>query len=128
MNEPIYTVDLFYDRSIEGIADFGGKPHHFRCEFDREADEYADVFLLTPIQASALVLVIERREISLRWKAAFEAGRVSLDTHPTLPEDRTRYAELQKAIDQAINDGQSHRFRARARFLDGDTVAWAKIP
>jgi hypothetical protein len=128
MNEPIYAIDLFYDRPIEGIASFEGNPHHFRCEFDGDADEYGDVYCLTPVSAPTLTLVIEKQQIWLRWKSAFRAGRVSLDTHPALPEDRLRYNELHSAIDRAIKDVQIPGLRARAKFLPDGTVEWTKIP
>jgi hypothetical protein len=128
MNEPIHTVDLFHDHPIEGIANFEGSPHHFQCEFDREADEYGDEYCLTPISASTLNSATEKWQTWLRWKSAFKACRASLDTHPALPDDRGRYEQLQSEISKAINDRRSQSFRARAQFLAGETVEWTKIP
>jgi hypothetical protein len=70
MREPIHTVDLLQDsRPIEGIANFEGNPHHFQCEFDNDADEYCDVYSLTPISTATLRLAIEKWQIWLRWSA-----------------------------------------------------------
>jgi hypothetical protein len=127
MSEPIYTVDLFYDRPIEGIANFKGDPHHFKCEFDDDADEYGGVYRLTPISAETLRLAIERWEIWLEWIAAFRAGEASLDTHPALSRDLVRYNELQEAVGQAIKDARIGSLRARAQFLPDETVEWTKV-
>src|SRR5579863_2362436 len=114
MSDTVYVVDLFHDRPIEGFANFEGSPHHFRCEFDHDADEYSDVYCLTPISAATLQLVVERWQIWLRWNAAFRAGETSLDTHPALPNENARYDELKKAVCQALKDSETAVYRARA--------------
>jgi hypothetical protein len=127
MSDPIYTVGLFHDRPIEGFANFEGGPHHFECEFDYDADEYSDVYFLTPISAATLQLVVERWQIWLRWNAAFRAGEASRDTHPALPNERARYNELKEAVDQALKGSETTASRARAKFLPGETVEWTRV-
>lgn len=86
MSDPIYTVDFFHDRPIEGFANFEGDPHHFKCEFDHDADEYSDVYCLTPISAATLRLVLERWQIWLRWNAAFWAGETLIGYTPSIAQ------------------------------------------
>jgi hypothetical protein len=126
MSDLIYTVDLFHDRPIEGFANFEGGSYHFRCEFDDEADEYSDVYCLTPISAATLRLVMERWQIWLRWNAAFRAGEMSLDTHPTLPNERARYNELTEAVGQALKNSKATASRAYAKFLPNEAVEWTR--
>lgn len=128
MSEPIYTIDEIHDRRpIEGFANFEGSPHHFRCEFDDDADDYSDVHRLTPISAATLQLVLERRQIWLRWNATFRAGETSLDTPPALPNERVRFNDLNETISQALKDFQTTAFRARAKFLPNETVEWTRV-
>lgn len=91
MRQPVHTIDDYYDGPKQGIADFEGKPHYYEREFDEERDEYSDVFRLTPIADSIFELAMEKSGIWWRWRNAFDSGKVMLDTHPALPEERSRY-------------------------------------
>ncbi len=113
------------------MADFDGKPHYFECEFDKEADEYSDVFRLTPIADSIFKLAMEKWQIWCRWRRAFDAGEVTIDTHPALAEERPRYEELKKIVDQHIANGRPNSVRARGNFLRGAAnsieVEWVRL-
>ncbi len=119
MREPVHTIDDYYDSPRQGIADFDGEPHYYECEFDKEADEYSDVFRLTPIADSIFKLAIEKWQIWCCWERAFHAGEVTLDTHPALAEERSRYEELKKIVDQQIASGRPNSVRARGNFVRG---------
>lgn len=56
---------------FEGIADFGGTPHHFIREFDPSNDRYNRSFILTPLDRQTLVRFEER------WPVAISALRSS---------------------------------------------------
>ena len=62
----VHAVQDYYDGPIEGFAEFEDAPHHFKCQFDDDADKYSGVYYLTPISADTLHLVIEN-SIS-RWR------------------------------------------------------------
>lgn len=127
MSDPVYAVDLIHDRPIEGFASFEDGPHHFKCEFDEDADEYSDVYCLSPISVATLQLVLDRWQIWLRWNAAFRANETSLDTHPALPNERARYNELNEAIDQALKGSETTASWARAKFLPDETAEWTRV-
>ncbi|HEY4922241.1 MAG TPA: hypothetical protein VII40_19220 [Xanthobacteraceae bacterium] len=122
----IHTISDYYDGPRSGIADFDGKPHCYECEFDHAADDYSDIFRLTPIDDRTFQLVMEQWDIWLRWEAAFKAGRTSLDTHPAIPVERMRYEELDRIINGQIDLARSAAFRVRGRFLAGG-VEWSRF-
>src|SRR3954462_14007265 len=94
----VLTINDYWDGPRRGIADVNGVPHIYESEFDHGADECSDTYLVSPIERSLLSIVLEDWEIWLRWHAAYQAGEVSLGTHPALPEDRERYETIQQAI------------------------------
>lgn len=98
MFEVVYTVPEWYDGPRRGIADFGGKPHLFESEWQDGENLDADTFLLMPIDAETFALALEDWAIWLRWEAAFHQGRATRETHPALPEDRSRHEELQRLL------------------------------
>ncbi|MBK8257717.1 MAG: hypothetical protein IPK82_34240 [Polyangiaceae bacterium] len=67
--ERAYTINDFYDCPRFGVADLGGVPHIYSCRFNEGADEYDDVYLLSPITQELSALVIEDWSIWLRWEA-----------------------------------------------------------
>src|SRR5262245_24497201 len=91
--ERVHTVTAYYDGPTAGIADFDGCPHAFERAFDEIAQDWTH-YRLTPISAETLALALEDWAIWKRWEAAFYAGRATYETHPALPEDRTRHDAL----------------------------------
>ncbi len=89
--DKVHTVTDYYDGARAGVADFNGQPHYYECQFDEAKDDWSDVFLLKPIDSETFRLALEDWDIWERWNAAYEDGRVSLDTHPALPEDREKH-------------------------------------
>lgn len=52
----------FWDMPIEGIARIAGRPHHFKAEFDVQADEYSAVYIMTPMSDETLNAARRARE------------------------------------------------------------------
>jgi hypothetical protein len=96
--ENIYTVINFWDGIRSGIADFNGSPHYYECPFDEARDDWADYFLLHPIDEEIFRLAMEDWAIWQRWYAASQGGATTIETHPALPEDRARHTEIQEAL------------------------------
>ncbi|HXB23809.1 MAG TPA: hypothetical protein VNV25_03700 [Gemmatimonadaceae bacterium] len=94
--ETVYAWPVYWDGPREGVADFEGRPHRFVADWNAAEDDYADTFSLYPIDAATLRIAVDQWTIWRRWVAARRAGATSDDTHPALPEDRERYAELEK--------------------------------
>lgn len=98
----VFTVYDYYDGPRKGIASFLGKPHLYECIFDETKDDYSDLFRLTPIGEDTLRLAQEDWDIWQRWEYAFHNGKAQVDTHPALPVDASRHAELKRILDNAM--------------------------
>jgi hypothetical protein len=59
-------------------------------------------FLLQPVSSELLALAREAWEIWLRWVKAYEADPSVGPTHPAIPADRVRHAELAPVIARAL--------------------------
>lgn len=115
--EPVYTVTDYWDGPCAGVAEFGGAPHVYRSVFREDLDDWdPDRFELSPISAEVLADALEDWAIFLRWRAAFDSGSTTLETHPALPEDAARHRELASQLDRALRIDPVHRTLARANF------------
>jgi hypothetical protein len=117
--ERVYTVYQYHDGPRSGIADFGGKPHFFEWIWDNDTDDYGSSCILQSIADEAFQLAIEDWEMWVRWKTAFDEGRVVIQSpweeHPVLPEDEVRYKEIApflKMLKRERSDDQSQQFMA----------------
>jgi hypothetical protein len=140
VKEPVHTVDDYYDGARRGIAEFEGNPHYYECQFDVDRHEYSSVFRLTPITNEVFELAMERNRIWLRWSAAFKNGQVTIETHPALPEERPRYDELTRILDDHVAGARTASFLAEGIFVHerpiplGDNVSgsvkaeWSRLP
>jgi sRNA-binding protein len=98
--EKVHTVIDFHDHPKAGIADFQGRPHAYERIFDEAADDYSDLYALTPVSEAEFAMAMELWTIWRRWEAVHAAtwGRTDMDpkTYGALPEDRARHADLIK--------------------------------
>ena len=123
--ERVYTVTDYGDEPRSGVADVRGAPHAYQSVFDEERDDWSDYYLLRLLDDETFRLAAEDWEIWQRWEVAFHEGRTSLDTHPALPEDQRRHAEIQASLSQWLRIDPSQAVRAKAEFLaDPDTKGW----
>ena len=114
--ERVHTVWNYYDGPREGIADFQGKPHLYKCQFSEANDDWTDLFWLMPIDEELLAIAREQHAIFLRWRAEFDQGHVPIKSHPALPVDRVRYNELQAALGDRLQLQPQRSITQRARF------------
>jgi hypothetical protein len=96
MFERVYTVHDYYDGPRSGVADYAGRPHHYSCGWDEAADDYAESFALVAIDEGLLHVALEQWRIWKEWEAAFYRGERDRDSHPALPGQDARYAELDR--------------------------------
>jgi hypothetical protein len=96
--ETVWTLWYYCDGPREGVADYNGYPHVFVSEWNEEADDYGNAFLLKPIDDDTFQLVMEHLGIFRRWEAAVSQGLTTFDTGPELPEDRNRHEELRHLL------------------------------
>ena len=128
--ETIYTVNDYWDGPLKGVADYRGKPHAYSREFDEQIDEWGESYLLSPISAEQLAIVLEDWAIWKRWEASYVAQSLGPhDLHPALARDRLRYEELRPLVDEAITVETIAAVRAIPEFrnlLDGE-VRWRTL-
>jgi hypothetical protein len=98
--EPVHTVSDYYDGPREGLADYGGKPHRYKCEWDEATNDWADTFELAPVDAETFRLEIEHWLIWRTWERAFHSGQATQDSHPGYGGKNARYDELGKLIEE----------------------------
>jgi hypothetical protein len=116
MFEPVHTMTDYYDGPRRGIADYRGRPHLYESRWSDIETNQEDTFLLMPIIAETFELALEAWAIWRRWEIAFHEGRASADTHPALPEDRTRYDEISQELNKRLVMDESQAFCAKAAF------------
>jgi hypothetical protein len=75
-------------------ADVDGVPHIYEAECDYSSDEHGDTYFISPADESLLALVLEDCGIWLRLDSAFKLNKVSIESHPALPQDRERQRSL----------------------------------
>jgi hypothetical protein len=112
--ERVFTVWDYYDGPRSGIAEFLGQPHYYVCEWNAALNDYAETFILTPVDDETLSLALEQWAIWQEWDSARHRGVVSQSTHPALPGVHPRYAELEALLKARISlpSTDSHRVRA----------------
>jgi len=101
-HEIVFTISDYYDGPIKGIANYQGKPHFYECIFDESAGYFSESFLLTPLNSETFLLAMEDWEIWRRWEVAFHSGKANLNTHPALPPDANRHAELKRVLEKSL--------------------------
>ena len=101
-HERVFTVTEFYDGPRKGIAHFLGVPHLYECLFDETKGKFSDHFLLTPVNTETFQLAMEDWGIWQRWELAFKTGKADMSTHPALPQEAARHAELKRILDRAL--------------------------
>lgn len=117
MYERVYTVWDYYDGARSGIANYRNRPHYYVCEWDKDADDYAETFTLTPIDEKTLTISLEQWSIWREWEIAFHRGLRSQETHPALPRQNERYAELDALLKSTLPiSGGPNSVRKRASF------------
>ena len=100
--ELVFTVGDYYDGPRKGIANYQSKPHFYECIFDEEKQNYSDRFQLTPLGQKSFELAVEAWGIWRRWEIAFHTGKTAIDTHPALPHESARYAQLHKILEPLL--------------------------
>lgn len=129
--ERVHAVVDYWDGPRLGVADFAGEPHAFRCIFDDAAQDYTELFRLKRLTADEFDIFMRDWAIWLHWKATFDAGLTSIDTHPALPEDHNEHITLAEAVSAALLVPPD-AFIARGSFkTDRDTgemqVRWSRL-
>src|SRR2546430_9423343 len=122
--ECVHAIWDYYDQPREGVADFQGRPHLYKCQFSEVDDDWTDLYWLMEIDQETFAFAKERWEIFLRWKAEFQLGKVPLETHPVLPPERVRYEQLRNIIGDRLELKPEHSVTRRAHFDRHPPAFW----
>jgi len=114
--QKVYTVNGFWDRPRFGVADYDGQPHIYESPFDEVADDYSDVYQLSPINSELFELILRDWIIWEKWLAAFNAGKAAKDSHPCLPGDKPEHGQLTELIGDRFQIDQTNCFSKKAEF------------
>jgi hypothetical protein len=114
--EVVFSVYEYHDGPRGGVANFHDSPHYYDCVFDEKSDEYSDLYSLTPLSPAIFNAAMENWVIFVRWRMEFDSGKVNLETHPALPEDKNRYDETKRILNQALESGREKAIRAKGEF------------
>lgn len=79
-----------------------GEQCHFSCEWNEVVDDWAEHFALRRLNVEVLTLADEQDMIWRVWEGAFHRGEVASSTHPGLPGQNARYAELTAKLEDLI--------------------------
>jgi hypothetical protein len=112
----VHSVCEYYDGPRSGFADYRGQLHHFTSEGLDVTEECEDFFVLTPIDTEILPLVLESEQIWRDWEAAFHRGEAPESTHPGLPGQNARFAELDAILKNKVAGSSLVTERVRATF------------
>ena len=123
--ERVHTMTDYYDGPRRGIADFEGRPHLYESEWADETDSYAPTFRLSPVEPRLFSLALESWRIWRRWETAFHSGRTPHETHPALPEEKSRSDELDSVLEQELRIDEHSYVRARGDFKAVDDPEWS---
>ena len=100
--ETVFTITDYYDGPRKGIANYQGNPDLFESIFDEAKDGYSDVFRLTPPDKVSFQLAMEDWEIRRGWEIAFHDIKTDIISHPALPHEAGRHAELKRILDNVL--------------------------
>lgn len=104
---PVFAVWDYFDRPRSGVALVREQPCYFECNWNEEADDYADTYEVYPLDGDTLSLVLEQWDIFHRWHRAFHAGEVALATHPSYPGQNERYSEIDGILKRRVKSNSS---------------------
>jgi len=123
----------YFDVPNAGIADFRGRPHVFHRQFDDDADEWTDRYILRQVDDELFTLARARHDLFRKWLVQFHRGAVLADGQTVLAQDRPRYLELERQIGRRLDAASDRSFIMRADFWrpdlatgDGE-VRWSKV-
>lgn len=129
--ERVHTVWEYYDGPRDGLADFRGQPHFYKCVSDEDNDDGSALYALVPIDEETLQLAKEQYAIWLAWDDRFRAGQVPLESHPGYGGKNARYDELEAIIKSRIPSPGTDAPTAEGKFEvveDGHVVTWRQPP
>jgi hypothetical protein len=127
--ERVYTIDEWHAGPRAGVANFAGAPHFYRSVApDSEAwSPGEDLFELTPLSAELLDMMLEASALFRRWHPGPRTSIHSAQDGSGAPEDRARYARLEREIADALATRHPIAIMRGHFDFDPDRVRWTPI-
>src|SRR6185437_104535 len=85
----------------------------------------ADTFLLMPVDRETFSSALEDWAIWRRWETAYCQGKASAETHPALPEDRSRHEELERLLEGRLVVDPAQAVQRKAEFRVRADPQWS---
>lgn len=115
--EPVLTVHEYYDGPRNGIAEYRGRAHAYKGEWDEALGDWSTEFLLSPIDDEQLAVIKEDWQIWRRYAERFHTGALETgDRHPALAVDWPRHEKLSKVVQQALQVDETIAIKASPEF------------
>jgi hypothetical protein len=114
--EKIYTITDYWDQPREGMTDYTGQPHYYKCLFDEAKDSWSNLYFLKPLDPETFRLAIEDWNLWLQWKADLDQGKVTLDSHPALSKNKERSIDLGTTLANRLVIDQDKDIKAEGHF------------
>jgi len=112
-SEIVYSVFDYWDGPRSGVADFYGKPHFYQGIFDEVADEWSDVYHLSPVVEGVVPLTAEEWQDWYWWKHDFGQGKALVAERPDI---YARYAPIEGMLFQAFTNSPVTTMEAVGKF------------
>jgi hypothetical protein len=128
--EAVYAVAYSSDGPRRGIADYGGRPHLFECQWDDVAGTYCDTYWLMPLDEAVVARACEQLSRWQRWEEVYasdwKTSRKALDASEELREFQ-RFAQEHLVIrpGQEIRCGGEFRTASPASEAERLEVRWS---
>jgi hypothetical protein len=113
--ETVHTMTDYHDGPLTGVADFRGAPHFYERLFNEVADEYSNVYQLTPIDSETFKLEMEEWAIWQRWQRAYYSG-IPVSLTKRLDPDQPRHEQIQLILEKRLKTDAPRAVKATAKF------------
>ncbi len=115
MKEPeiVYTIYRYYDAPRVGVADFQGVPSFFQCLFDEDADDWTNLYCLSPVPEAVLPLTEQERKEWYWWWHDYGQGKAEVEKYP---DRAAHYSSLRDSLHRSFNIDEGTAIKAVGRF------------
>jgi hypothetical protein len=101
--EKVYSVEVFWEIPISGMADFENKAHFFDAVEDEILDDKDTCqYNLIPLDEEIVKAVLRKKELWQKWQSANDGGEMEDENYPILSTDRAEYENLKNLIDNFL--------------------------
>jgi hypothetical protein len=115
--EKVYTVEDYYDRPINGVSSYLGKPHIFKLIFDISKDEYSKIYELQEISQMEFELRMKSWSLWLKWNDKKDKTPEEFESHPVLPDDQKEFKQIEERLNILLDKNKYNKFWLEGEFI-----------